>query len=167
MTTTLTPRITPFLWFHDGAEAAMRYYVDLFDNARIIEIARYPTDVDDEHLTGMEGKVITGIFEIGGQRFMCLDGGPHLTMNGAVSFYVDCDDQAEVDRLWAALSHVPEAEQCGWCTDRFGVTWQIVPRILGELLGSPDREKAVRATHAMMAMKKFDIAALQRAFDGA
>lgn len=115
----------------------------------------------------MGGKIITAIFELNGQRFMALDGGPIFKFNEAVSFYVECEDQNEVDYFWSRLSAVPDAEQCRWVKDRFGLSWQIVPKQLGELLGSPNRKKALAATNAMLQMKKIVIADLQRAFDQA
>jgi predicted 3-demethylubiquinone-9 3-methyltransferase (glyoxalase superfamily) len=115
----------------------------------------------------MLGKVLTAIFELDGQRFMALDGGPVFRFNEAVSFYVECEDQDEVDYFWGSLSAVPEAEQCGWLKDKFGLSWQIIPKRMGELLGSPNRKKALAATNAMLQMKKIVIADLQRAFDQA
>jgi predicted 3-demethylubiquinone-9 3-methyltransferase (glyoxalase superfamily) len=115
----------------------------------------------------MEGKVLTAIFELNGQRFMALDGGPIFKFNEAVSFYVECEDQDEVDYFWSGLSAVPEAEVCGWLKDKFGLSWQIIPKQMGELLGSPIRKKALAATNAMLKMKKIVIADLQRAFDQA
>ena len=114
----------------------------------------------------MSGKVINGEFELNGQRFICLDGGPIFKPNEAISFTVDCADQAEVDYYWEKLSAVPEAEQCGWCKDKFGLSWQIIPNRLGELLGDPDTEKANRAMQAMMKMHKINIAELESAFAG-
>jgi predicted 3-demethylubiquinone-9 3-methyltransferase (glyoxalase superfamily) len=115
----------------------------------------------------MEGKVITAIFELNGQRFMALDGGPIFKFTEAISFYVECEDQAEVDYFWSRLSASPESEQCGWLKDKFGLSWQIVPKQMGELLGSPNRRKALAATNAMLQMKKIVIADLQQAFDQA
>jgi predicted 3-demethylubiquinone-9 3-methyltransferase (glyoxalase superfamily) len=109
--------------------------------------------------------VLTAIFELDGQRFMALDGGPVFQFSEAVSFYVECEDQEEVDYFWRSLSAVPEAEQCGWLKDKFGLSWQIVPKQMGDLLGSPNRKRALAATNAMLKMKKIVIADLQRAFD--
>ncbi|MDB5170213.1 MAG: yteG [Candidatus Saccharibacteria bacterium] len=159
-------KITPSLWFDNNAEEAMNYYVSVFKNSRIISIERYPDESLDEHFKGMSGKVITGVFELDGLQFVCLDGGPIFKMNEAVSFTVDCADQAEVDYFWERLSAVPESEQCGWCKDKFGVSWQIIPKRLGELLSDPDKEKANRAMQAMMKMHKIDVAALESAFEG-
>lgn len=159
-------KIIPSLWFNMNAEEAMNYYVSVFKNAKIIRIDKYPDESLDEHFKGMAGKVINGEFELDGQRFICLDGGPVFTFNEAVSFTVSCKDQEEVDYYWEKLSAVPEAEQCGWCKDKFGVSWQIVPTRLGELLTDPDTEKANRAMQAMMKMHKLDVAELERAFNG-
>lgn len=159
-------KITPSLWFNMNAEEAMNYYVSVFKNSRIIRMDTYPDESLDEHFKGMAGKVINGEFELDGTRFICLDGGPAFTFNEAVSFTVNCKDQAEVDYYWEKLSAVPEAEQCGWCKDKFGVSWQIVPTRLGELLNDPDTEKSNRAMQAMMKQHKLDIAELARAFEG-
>lgn len=165
-------RIVPSLWFDRDTEEAVGFYVSVFQSAphprgesRIVSIARYEKGMQVPGAEEMEGKVLTAIFELDGQRFMALDGGPIFTFNEAVSFYVECDDQAEVDHFWGLLSAVPEAEQCGWLKDRFGLSWQIVPKRMGELLSSPDRSKALAATNAMLRMKKIDIAELERAYD--
>lgn len=159
-------KISPSLWFDMNAEEAMNYYVSVFKNSKINRIDYYPDESLDEHFVGMKGKIINGEFELNGQRFICLDGGPAFTFNEAISFTIDCEDQAEVDYYWERLSHVPEAEQCGWCKDKFGISWQIVPKRLGELLTDSDTEKANRAMQAMMQMHKLDIAALEAAFEG-
>jgi predicted 3-demethylubiquinone-9 3-methyltransferase (glyoxalase superfamily) len=159
-------KITPSLWFDNNAEEAMNYYVTVFKNAKINSIERYPDESLDEHFKGMSGKVINGDFEIEGMRFICLDGGPVFKFNEAVSFTIDCADQAEVDYYWERLSHVPESEQCGWCKDKFGVSWQIVPKQLGEVLGGSDKEGAQRAMQAMMKMHKLDVAELEAAYKG-
>lgn len=160
-------KITPFLWFDkNNAEEAMNYYVSVFKNSRIIEIERYPTDMQVGPFPDMGGKVLTGVFELDGQRFMCLDGGPVWSFSGAISFLVECEDQAEIDYFWEKLSAVPEAEQCGWCKDTFGLTWQIVPKRMNEWIGGPDTEKSRRAMQAMLKMKKIDIAELERAAAG-
>ncbi len=159
-------KIIPSLWFNNNAEEAMNYYVGVFKNSRIVGIDYYPDESLDEHFKGMNGKVINGVFELNGQRFICLDGGPAFKFNEAISFTIDCADQAEVDYYWEKLSAVPEAEQCGWCKDKFGVSWQIVPRRLGELLTDPDKAAADRAMQAMMKMHKLDVAELEAAFAG-
>lgn len=146
--------IVPCLWFADRAEEAMEFYCSVFPNSRIVSIERYPDESLDEHFAGMSGKVITGVFELDGNRFICLDGGPAFTFNEAISLTVECADQAEIDRYWQALSAVPESEQCGWLKDRFGISWQIVPDNLGELMTG---DAQVRA---LMGMKKIVIAEL-------
>lgn len=159
-------KITPSLWFDNNAEEAMNYYVSVFKNSKINRIDRYPDESWDEHFKGMNGKVINGEFELDGQKFICLDGGPIFKFNEAISFTVDCKDQAEVDYYWERLSHTPEAEQCGWCKDKFGLAWQIVPRQLGELMNGDDPEGVKRVTQAMMAMHKLDVAKLEAAYKG-
>lgn len=167
-------RIVPSLWFDRETEEAMGFYISVFNESphrrqesRIVSIARYEKGMEVPGADEMEGKVLTAIFELDGQRFMALDGGPVFTFSEAVSFYVECEDQPEVDHFWNALSAVPEAEQCGWLKDRFGLSWQIVPRQLGELLASPDRTKSLAVLNAMLKMKRLVIADLQRAYDEA
>jgi predicted 3-demethylubiquinone-9 3-methyltransferase (glyoxalase superfamily) len=160
------PKPVPSLWFDMNAEEAMNYYIEVFPNSKINRIDRYPDESLDEHFKGMTGKVINGEFELDGQKFICLDGGPIFKFNEAISFTVECQDQAEVDYCWDKLSSVPEAEQCGWCKDKFGLAWQIVPKRLGELLADPDKEAANRAMQAMMQMHKLDVAELEKAFAG-
>lgn len=160
-------KITPFLWFADNAEEAMNFYTSVFKNSKIITIQRYPEGFTEGPLAGMEGKVLTGVFELNGQRFMCLDGGEQsFKFNESVSFLVDCEDQAEVDYYWEKLSAVPESEQCGWCKDKHGLSWQVIPKQMDELLGGPDKEGAKRATEAMLQMKKINLSELQKAYDG-
>ncbi|WP_328825325.1 VOC family protein [Tomitella gaofuii] len=149
--------VQPCLWFDDQAREAMEYYVSVFPDSRIDEVVEYPDESLDEHFRGMSGKVLNGRFTLRGVNFVCLDGGPIFTFNEAVSFVVTCADQAEIDRYWAALSHVPESEQCGWCKDRFGVSWQIIPATMGALLARPAQ------IQAMMAMTKIVIAELENA----
>lgn len=150
--------IVPCLWFADNNCAeALRYYVDVFPDARIESIAYYPDASVDEHFEGMDGKVITAVFWLNGQKFIALDGGPLFRFTEAVSFTVECNDQAEIDYYWDKLSHEPEAEQCGWVKDRFGLSWQIVPADIDALLASPAQMEV------FMQMKKIDIAALQAA----
>jgi predicted 3-demethylubiquinone-9 3-methyltransferase (glyoxalase superfamily) len=167
-------RIVPSLWFDKETEEAINLYLSVFNSAphkrgesRIISINRYEKGMEVPGAEEMVGKIITAIFELDGQRFTALDGGPIFTFNEAVSFYVECDDQAEVDHFWTRLSAVPEAEQCGWLKDKFGLSWQIVPKQMGDLLSSPNRKKALAATNAMLSMKKLVIADLQKAFDEA
>lgn len=167
-------KIVPSLWFDVDTEAAVNHYIAVFNDAphtrrasRLISLTRYEPGMEVPGAEALAGKVLTAIFELDGQRFMALDGGPIFKFNEAVSFYVECEDQAEVDHFWSRLSAVPEAEQCGWLKDKYGLSWQIIPKQLGELLGSPDRPRALAATNAMLKMKKIVIADLQRAFDGA
>jgi len=169
-----TQQIVPSLWFDTDAEEAINRYIAIFNGAphkrresKLISLTRYEKGMEVPGADQLEGKVITAIFELNGQRFIALDGGPIFKFNEAVSFYVECADQAEVDYFWQNLSAVPEAEQCGWLKDKFGLSWQIVPKQLGELLDSPNRRKALAATNAMLKMKKIVIADLQRAFDQA
>lgn len=159
-------KINPCLWFDMNAEEAINYYVSVFKNSRIIHIDYYPDESLDEHFAGMTGKVINGEFELDGQRFTCLDGGPVFKPNEAISFVIDCEDQAEVDYYWERLSAVPEAEQCGWCKDKFGISWQIIPKRLSELMRDPNKEKSNRAMQAMMQMHKIDVSELEKAFEG-
>lgn len=167
-------KIVPSLWFDKETEEAVNFYVSLFNgsphkrhDSRIISITRYQKGMEVTGGEELEGKVLTAIFELSGQRFMALDGGPIFKFNEAVSFYVECEDQDEVDYFWNRLSAVPEAEACGWLNDKFGLSWQIIPKQLGDLLGSPDRKKALAATNAMLKMRKIVIADLQKAFDQA
>jgi predicted 3-demethylubiquinone-9 3-methyltransferase (glyoxalase superfamily) len=167
-------QIVPSLWFDTQTEEAINFYVALFNgsphkrrDSRIISIARYEKGMEVPGADQMEGKVLTAIFELNGQRFIALDGGPIFKFNEAVSFYVECADQDEVDYFWKKLSAVPESEQCGWLKDKFGLSWQIVPKQMGEILGSPNRKKVMAATNAMLQMKKIVIADIQKAFDQA
>jgi predicted 3-demethylubiquinone-9 3-methyltransferase (glyoxalase superfamily) len=167
-------KITPFLWFDKETEEAINFYISVFDGSpnksgesRVISIARYEKGMETPGMPEMTGKIITAIFELNGQRFMALDGGPIFKFNEAVSFYVDCEDQTEVDYFWRKLSAVPESEQCGWLKDKYGLSWQIVPKKMGELLSDPNRKKALAATNAMLKMKRIVIADLQKAFDEA
>lgn len=166
-------KITPFLWFDKQTEEAMNFYVSVFSDSphksadsKVISIQRYEKGMEAPGMPEMEGKVITAVFELNGQRFMALDGGPIFKFNESVSFYVECEDQEEVDYFWGKLSAVPESEQCGWLKDKFGLSWQIIPKQLGELLSNPDKEKAMRATNAMLQMKKIDIKTLEDAANG-
>jgi predicted 3-demethylubiquinone-9 3-methyltransferase (glyoxalase superfamily) len=160
-------KITPHLWFENSPEEAVNHYVSLFENSKVVNVAHYPAAA--EGVSGKKaGDVMTMEFELAGQRFLALNGGKieGFEFTPAISFLVNCEDQAEIDRLWAALSAVPEAEQCGWCKDKFGVTWQIVPTVLSEMLSDSDPAKVERVTACFLKMKKFDIAELQAAYDG-
>jgi predicted 3-demethylubiquinone-9 3-methyltransferase (glyoxalase superfamily) len=157
-------KITPSLWFDKNAEEAMEYYVSVFNaspykksESKIVTIKRYPKGVKEGPMAGMDGKVLTGIFELEGQRYMCLDGGPIFKFNESVSFMVSCKDQAEIDYFWENLSAVKESEQCGWCKDKFGLSWQIVPENMGELIEPP------KALQAMLKMHKINIKELEEA----
>jgi predicted 3-demethylubiquinone-9 3-methyltransferase (glyoxalase superfamily) len=147
--------ITPFLWFDNQAEEAMNFYVSIFEDAEIVS-----------GMPGPDGKLMGGTFTLNGQEFMVLNGGPMYSFTPAISLFVKCETQEEVDYYWAKLTDGGSEEPCGWLKDKFGLSWQIIPNALGELIGHPDREKAGRALQAMLQMKKIDIAALQAAFDG-
>ena len=155
----MSDKIAPCLWFDGKAEQAANLYVSLLPDSHVDAVHRAPADFP----SGKKGDVLTVEFTLAGRRFTGLNGGPHFTFNEAVSFQIYCDDQAEVDRLTSALSAVPEAEQCGWVKDEFGLSWQIVPRRLLELLSDRDAGKARRAMQAMLSMKRIDIAAVERA----
>lgn len=150
-------KITPSLWFDNNCEEAMNFYVSVFPNSKIKAIAYYPKNAENEHLKGMDGKVLHGEFELDGQQFTALDGGPIFKFNEAISLIIMCQDQAEIDYFWGKLSAVPESEQCGWAKDKFGLSWQIIPKNMGELIAAPT------AMNAMMQMKKIDIKALMDA----
>ena len=163
----MTQKITPFLWFSDNAEEAMNFYCSVFPDSKIVSIQYYPECMSEGPMAGMEGKVLTGVFELKGQRFMCLDGGEQpFKLNEALSLYIDCEDQDEVDYYWEKLSAVPESEICGWCKDKYGVSWQVIPKQMAELLGGSDTEGAKRATQAMLKMKKINVDELQKAYSG-
>jgi predicted 3-demethylubiquinone-9 3-methyltransferase (glyoxalase superfamily) len=161
-----TQKITPSLWFTDKCEEAVNYYVSVFPNSKIELIKYYPDNAEDERLQGMNGKVLTAVFELNGERFMALDGGPLFEFTGAISFEVECGTQEEIDHYWEKLSAVPEAEQCGWCKDKYGVSWQIIPTVFGTYMQDEDPEKVRRVTEAFMKMKKFDIAVLTAVYEG-
>lgn len=150
--------ITPFLWFDTEGEEAATLYTSVFPNSRILDISRYGSAGPRP-----EGMAMTVSFELEGQKFVALNGGPQYTFTEAVSFQVSCATQEEVDRFWSALSEGGEEGPCGWLKDRFGLSWQIVPTRLPELLGDPDREKAQRVMQAMLQMKKIEIDELERA----
>ena len=149
-------KITPFLWFDDNAEEAMNFYVSIFKNSKSNEV-----------IPGPDGKAMSVTFELEGQEFMALNAGPHFHFTEAISFFVSCATQAEVDELWGKLTaNGGEESRCGWLKDKFGLSWQIIPTALGELLGDDDREKAGRVLQAMLGMNKIDVAGLQKAYDG-
>ena len=151
--------ITPCLWFDGQAEEAAKFYVSLFPDSLIDKVVKAPADFP----SGKKGDVLVVDFTLMGRKFSGLNGGPYFKFNEAVSFTIPCENQAEVDRYWKALSAVPESEQCGWVKDRYGLSWQIVPTMLYRLLADPDRAKAGRVMEAMLKMKKLDIVALERA----
>ena len=151
-------KITPFLWFNDNAEEAMNFYSSIFKNAKIGNVNHYP-----EGVPGFAGKVSTATFQLEGQEFMVLNAGPKFKFTEAISFFVNCETQEEVDDLWEKLSAGGEEQKCGWLKDKFGLSWQIIPSALGKLMGDKDRAKANRVMMAMLQMTKIDIAGLQRA----
>jgi predicted 3-demethylubiquinone-9 3-methyltransferase (glyoxalase superfamily) len=155
--------ITPCLWFDGQAEEAADLYVSIFPDSRIDKVTRTPSD----YPAGKAGQVITVEFTLAGRPFLGLNGGPEFKFSEAVSFSISCEDQAEVDRYWEALTAGGgEPGPCGWCKDRFGLSWQVVPKALPRLLSDPDRARAARAMQAMMKMKKLDVAELERAAAG-
>ena len=157
-------KITPFLWFDNQAEEAVKFYTSLFKNSRIGKIARY--DEAGEKVSGRpKGSVMTVEFQIEGQEFVALNGGPHFKFNEAISFVVNCKTQAEVDKFWKRLSAGGKEVQCGWLTDKYGISWQIVPTILGELLSGKHAAKSQRVMQAMLKMVKLDIKKLKQAYD--
>ncbi|MEO5972000.1 MAG: VOC family protein [Sphingomicrobium sp.] len=154
---------TPCLWFDRNAEEAARFYAGLIPGSSVQHVQRSPAD----YPSGQAGDVLAVDFTLGGRKFKGLNGGPHFQFNEAVSFVIECGDQGELDRFWYALSAVPEAEQCGWCKDKYGLSWQVVPTRLYELLGDPDAERASRAMAEMLKQKRIIIAALEAAADDA
>src|SRR6266545_3082887 len=153
-------KITPFLWFDDQAEEAANFYVSIFKNSKIVNIARY-----GEAGPGPAGTVMTVAFELNGQEFTALNGGPEFKFTEAISFFVNCESQQEVDELWEKLSERGEEGPCGWLKDKYGLSWQIVPTVLGELLNDPNPAKAQRVTKAMLQMQKIDIPGLKQAYE--
>jgi predicted 3-demethylubiquinone-9 3-methyltransferase (glyoxalase superfamily) len=154
-------KITPFLWFDNQAEEAVNFYTSIFMNSKIGSITRY-----GEAGSGAPGTVMMVTFQLEGQDFMALNGGPHFKFTPAISLFVNCADQAEVDTLWEKLTEGGEEEMCGWLKDKYGVSWQIVPAGLVDLLYSPDAEKSGRAIQAMLQMKKIDIEKIRLAYEG-
>jgi len=154
-------KITPFLWFDDKAEEAAYFYVSIFKDSKILNLARC-----GEAGPGPKGTVMVATFQLEGQKFMALNGGPHYTFSPAISFFVDCETQAEVDELWEKLSAGGNELQCAWLKDKFGVSWQIVPRALIELMQDKDPVKSQRVFNAMLQMTKIDIEGLKRAYRG-
>ena len=157
----MTQKITPSLWFDTEAEEAARFYVSVFRNSRMVNVAHYTGAGPRE-----AGAVMTVEFELDGQRFVGINGGPQFTFDEAVSFQIDCADQTEVDYYWERLTDGGEESQCGWLKDRFGLSWQVIPTGIGELLGDPDPERSRRAAEAMLRMRKLDLEEMRRAADG-
>ena len=153
-------KITPFLWFDGKAEAAMNFYVSIFKNSKVGSITRY-----GDAGPAPKGSVMSVTFQLEGQEFFALNGGPHFTFSPAISFFVNCQTQEEVDELWEKLSAGGEKQPCGWLKDKYGVSWQIIPSVLGELLQHKDPEKSKRAMNAMLQMTKIDIKRLKQAVD--
>ena len=155
-------KITPFLWFDTQAEEAVNYYLSIFKNSKLLNVSRYGDDA--AKVSGRpKGSVMTVSFQLDGQQFVALNGGPVFSFSPAISFVVNCQTQQEVDELWEKLSAGGEQQQCGWLKDKYGVTWQIVPTALDELLSNPDAAKAQRVMQAMLQMNKLDINGLQQA----
>jgi predicted 3-demethylubiquinone-9 3-methyltransferase (glyoxalase superfamily) len=153
-------KITPFLWFNDNAEEAINFYVSVFKNSRIVNTRRY-----GDAGPGPKESFMTGTFEIEGQQFMALNGGPHFSFTPAISLFVNCETQKEVDELWDKLLAGGQPQQCGWITDKFGLSWQIIPKQLGEMLSDPDPGKSQRVMKAMLSMVKIDLEKLKKAYN--
>ncbi len=153
-------KITPFLWFDNQAEEAMNFYVSIFKNSKIITVARY-----GDAGPGPKGSVMTAVFDLNGQQFIALNAGPRFKFTEAISFVVNCDTQEEVDEFWEKLSEGGEIQMCGWLKDKYGLSWQIVPTILGKLMQDKDAKKANRVMNAMLQMKKIDIKTLKQAYE--
>lgn len=162
-------KVIPFIWFKDSAEEAMNYYVEVFPNSKITHIERYTGNMGIPGEKKLKGKILTGVFEVKGQQFMCLDGGSVFELTGGISLLVHCDTQEELDKIWDKLLDGGKPMQCGWITDKFGVTWQIVPTELDEMFidksATEAQKKAVTA--AMLPMIKLDLAKLKAAFENA
>jgi predicted 3-demethylubiquinone-9 3-methyltransferase (glyoxalase superfamily) len=155
------PKITPFLWFDSKAEEAMNFYVSVFKNSKVVGVSR-----SGDAGPGPKGSVMTATFEIEGQRFIALNGGPTFTFTPAISLFVNCETQQEVDDLWAKLSAGGREDRCGWLQDKYGLSWQIIPSTLMELMQDKDPEKSKRVMQAMLQMVKIDIAGLKKAYAG-
>lgn len=165
MNKTIIQKITPFLWFDNNAEEAAKYYTSIFKNSKIVNIVRYGKAVAE--VSGRaQGTIMTVMFELQGQLFIALNGGPVFKFSPAISFLVHCRTQKEIDYLWDKLSEGGEIEQCGWLKDKYGVSWQIVPMVLIEMLQIKDVKKSERVMKAMLQMKKIDIASLKKAYSG-
>ena len=154
-------KITPFLWFDNQAEEAATYYTSVFKNSKIRDISRY-----GEGMPAPAGSVMSATFELDGQEFIALNGGPHYKPTPAISFFIHCETQDEIDGYWDKLAAGGQPLRCGWVTDKFGITWQVVPKALGRMLQDKDRARSGRVAQAMMGMVKLDIAGLQAAYVG-
>jgi predicted 3-demethylubiquinone-9 3-methyltransferase (glyoxalase superfamily) len=154
-------RITPFLWFNENAEEAMNFYTSIFKNSKVLNVSRY-----GDAGPGPSGTVMSAIFQLDGQEFMALNGGPEFNFTEAISFFVKCETQEEVDDLWQKLTEGGEESQCGWLKDKYGLSWQIIPNALVEMLGDKDPDKAGRVMRAMLQMRKIDINTLKEAYAG-
>ncbi len=155
-------KISPFLWFDSQAEEAMNFYVSIFNNSKVVNVSRY-----GEGAPVPAGTAMSATFELDGQQIMALNGGPQFQFTEAISFFVSCETQQEVDNLWDKLCEGGAPGPCGWLKDKFGLSWQIVPTALGELLGDPDPEKSRRVMEAMLKMSKIDVPTLKQAYNGA
>src|SRR5215472_13464888 len=153
-------KITPFLWFDNNAEEAVHFYTSIFKDSKIVSLSRY-----GEGGPGPKGAVMSATFELHGQRFMALNGGPLFSFSPAISFFVSCETQQEIDDLWEKLSAGGKKERCGWLKDKFGLSWQIVPSALGEMMQDKDPAKSKRVMQAMLQMEKIDIAGLRKAYE--
>jgi predicted 3-demethylubiquinone-9 3-methyltransferase (glyoxalase superfamily) len=153
-------KITTFLWFNDNAEEAMNFYVSIFKNSRIGTVSRFEVEGP-----GPRGTVVSATFYLDGQQFMALNGGPRFKFTEAISLFVSCETQQEIDDLWEKLSAGGEKQRCGWLKDKFGLSWQIIPAALGQLMGDPDPEKSKRVMQALLQMGKIDIACLKQAHE--
>src|SRR6266853_3509997 len=152
-------KINPFLWFDGKAEEAMNFYVSVFKNSKVVSMTRY-----GEGGPGPKGTVMSATFELEGQRFLALNGGPQFTFTPAISFFINCETQQEVDDLWEKLSEGGEEGRCGWLKDKYGLSWQVIPSVLGPMLSDKDPVKAKRVLNAMLQMNKIEIAGLKRAY---
>jgi predicted 3-demethylubiquinone-9 3-methyltransferase (glyoxalase superfamily) len=149
-------KITPFLWFDGKAEEAINFYISIFKNSKIVTLSR----------AGEDGRVMGGTFQLDGQQFFALNGGPQFTFSPAISFFVNCETQQEVDDLWEKLSEGGEKQRCGWLKDKYGVSWQIIPSVLGKMLRDKDGRKSKSVMNAMLQMTKIDIELLKQAYEG-
>ena len=158
-----TQKITPFLWFDDNAEEAINLYVSIFKNSKILNVSRY-----GDAGPGPKGTVMTATFQLEGQQFQALNGGPHFKFTEAISLFVSCETQEEVDELWTKLlAGGGEESQCGWLKDKFGLSWQIIPTALGKMLGDKDPKRSARVMKAMLQMRKIDVKKLKQAYEAA